>query len=104
LKNDERNCVPTTDQEKKIILDAIQLINQSEEHSLLFTSIEYKKYRGFFTKLENSDTMVVFGHPPFEKQFSRLARIIEESKNKKRALTNIEVDYSDKAFIKESRQ
>lgn len=98
---DEKNCIQITDKEKKILLDSIILMNQSYKNSLPLLSIGYVKHRGFFAKLKNQDTMVVFGDPPFEKQFSRLEKILENSKKRNLSIKNIEVDFNDKAFITE---
>lgn len=101
---DERNCVLITEKEKKILLDAILLLNESEKQSFFYSNIEYKKYRGFFAKIKDTDTTVVFGYPPFDRQFARLAKILEEAKKRNLNLKNIEVDFNDKAFITESRK
>jgi hypothetical protein len=98
---DEKNCIQLTDKEKKILLDSIILINQSYKNSLPLFSIGYVKHRGFFAKLKDQDTTVVFGDPPFEKQFSRLEKILENSKKRNVSIKNIEVDFNDKAFITE---
>lgn len=103
LKLDDRNCVVSTDKEKKVVLGALELLEKSEEHSLHYSSIEYKKYRGYFAKIQDTETTVVFGYPPFEKQFSRLSKILEDSKKNNKVLSNIEVDFADKAFITETR-
>ncbi len=92
-----------TKKDKIIIYDAINLLELAEKNSLHFTSIEYKKYRGFFAKVENSNLNIVFGFPPFTQQFTRLGKIQEEAKKSHKNLEYIEVDYADKAFIKESR-
>lgn len=103
LKLDDRNCVSIAEEEKKIILDALLLLKKSEEKKLFYSSVEYKKYRGFFAKIQDAETMIVFGYPPFETQFSRLLKILEESNKNNKLLSNIEVDYADKAFITETR-
>ena len=95
--------VRSSDKERKSILDAIQLIDLARYHSIFFSTIEYKKYRGFFVTLKDSATTVMFGNPPFDKQFLRLSKILEEANKRKRTLKNIEIDFNDKAFITEQR-
>lgn len=101
---DSKNCVKTSEKEKKILLDAIQLITQASTHSLEFSTIEYKKYRGFSSKLANSDTTVLFGLPPYDKQFQRLLKIIDDATKKNISLKTIEIDFNDKAFITEHKK
>ncbi len=100
---DEKSCITLSDREKKIITEAIQLMNMGKMNATSFSKIEYKNYRGFFATLKETPTVIVFGNPPFDKQFSRLSKVINEAKKKSTVLSKIEIDYNDKAFITEQR-
>lgn len=99
----ERNTVKVTNEEKKTILDAIDLIEKAQKFAIFFSNIEYKLYRGYFATLQNSQTSVIIGNPPFEKQLQHLSKILEDSKKKNAVLKRVEVDYNDKAFITETK-
>jgi len=103
LQLNDKNSLLTSESEKKIILNAITLLERAKSHSIFLAKIEYKSYRGFYATLRGANTTVVFGNPPFDKQLIRLTRILDEASRRSAFLTNIEVDYNDKAFITELR-
>lgn len=100
---DERNTIKITEEEKKRITDAIDLIEKAKNLAIFFSNIDYKLYRGYFATLQNSQTSVIIGNPPFEKQLQHLSKILDDARKKNALLKRVEVDYNDKAFITETK-
>ena len=87
LQLDDENRVVKTSDENTAILNAIELILSAQKRGLLFSSLEFKRYRGYIAHLRDSRTSVVFGFPPYEKQLVRLEKLFEEAKEKGIILT-----------------
>jgi hypothetical protein len=66
-------------------------------------SLEYKRFRGFFITLQNSETEVAMGHGPFQAKLERLHEILVRLEKTASTAARIELDYQGKAFIKEKK-
>ena len=100
---DEKNCIATSDEEKRNIKNALNLYLLAKTHSLQLSTIEFVSQRGFITKLLHAPTTILFGNPPFEKKFTRVLKILDDSRKKGTSISNIEIDFGDKAFVTQSK-
>lgn len=84
----------------KILKDAIQLVEEANRNRFLIHTLEYIEHRGFRALLKKTNIYAMFGFPPFSDKLKRLKKVIQTPSEKK--IVEIELDYKDKAFVKES--
>ena len=100
----EEQTISIDDEGKALLKECIDLIKKSREHSLEFSVIEFKKFRGFFvsTKLPTID--IAMGRAPYNEKIERLVQLLSNLKSKGILAKKIELDYEGKAFITETHQ
>ena len=100
-KKINKNELIVSEKESDLIKECIELYKKSLEENLNFNLIEFKKYRGFSITLKNSNTEVSFGKPPFQGKIKKLRKILYTLASKGKTASRIELDFEDKAFVKE---
>ena len=101
-KKRNNNEVVLSKMETSTIKDSINLYELAREENIELSLIEHKKYRGIFAKIQNTETIVSFGSPPFKGKVKKLRKIIYSLSSKGKAASRIELDFENKAFIKEN--
>lgn len=86
---------------KKLLEDAITLYNAAKSKNIAFQKINYIEHRGFVSTIKNSQVEVSLGPPPFLDRIDRLVEILINLNKKGIKASRIELDYDNKAFIKE---
>ncbi len=94
------HSLKTSQKQKAIIAESMTLMEHISENNLNVSIIEYKPYRGFFIFLSDKNIKVALGRAPFENNFKRLFKVLENLKKKDVETSLIELDYANKAFIK----
>ena len=87
--------------QKMRIKQAVHLMHLLSDSNLDVVEIHFKKFRGFLTILKNSETEVYFGIPPFSGKIKKLHSILQELAKNGRYASRVELDFEDKAFVKE---
>ena len=90
-----------TAEQRKIICDAIDLSRLSREKGLDFSEFHFIKYRGFLARTKQGDCEIILGFAPFNKRIDRLTEILLNLKKEGVTAARIELDYDNKAFVKE---
>jgi hypothetical protein len=93
----------TTESQKKLIAEAIELFELTQGKLINLSSIRYIPYRGFAAKTKDDGIEVLLGRSPFNKRIDRLADILINLKKGGGVATRIELDYDNKAFVKETK-
>ena len=93
--------VEKTSEEAALVSEAIELFKQSKKFNYNVKKINYIFQRGFSINLDDLSTTVVLGKAPFNDKFKNLNKILSEYKNNGSQALKIELDYNNKAFIKE---
>jgi hypothetical protein len=99
---DDNGRLRTTNDEKKILIDALNVLRISKNASFKITKINYQTFRGFLVTLEDS-TEIVLGFSPFDYKINKLTGILSKIKSQGIIAARIEIDYEGKAFIKERK-
>lgn len=82
-----------------IIREALDLKAQLRDSKIMFNNeITFHETRGFVVFIESPPIQVIIGRPPYEQKISRLLILL--ARNDIVSLERIELDYSNKAFIK----
>ncbi len=86
--------------ERVILKEAIDLLRLSREKKLVFAAMGYRRFRGFFVTLADSNAEVAIGRGPFTGKLDKLTGILTKLEGKGLVAERIELDYQGKAFIK----
>lgn len=86
---------------KKNITIALDIYNLAAKGNIIVREIDFDRYRGYSIVLENQPTTITLGNGDFEGKLTRLKSILASLEKEGKQASNIELDYSDKAFIKE---
>lgn len=82
-------------------LEAVELINDAKQENIMLKEIIFKKYRGYFASLTETGTVISFGRRPFRGKIKKLRKILYKLSTRGQKASQIELDFEDKAFIKE---
>lgn len=99
LKNSNEIAISKTQRSR--LLEAVELMNDAKQENILFKEISFKKYRGYFASLKGTGTVISFGRRPFRGKIKKLRKILYKLSTRGQKASNIELDFEDKAFIKE---
>ena len=88
-------------EQQKLICDAIGLLHISREKGMDFSEVHFVKYRGFLAKTKTDGIEILLGYSPFNKRIDRLTEILLNLKKEGVSAARIEMDYDNKAFVKE---
>jgi hypothetical protein len=99
----EDQSLRLTDDERQVIRESIELWGDANRAGFSVKSLEYRRFRGFFVTLTNSDIEVALGRTPFVEKFGRLQEILKRLEKSGGHAARIELDYQGKAFIKEKK-
>lgn len=94
--------VITTEEEKRHLLDAIEIWQRSGDAGIELRQISFQKFRGFSVVLAD-ETEIVVGLRPFEFKLKKLRGILDGLRRDGIVAARIELDYEGKAFIKERK-
>ncbi|NRA43549.1 MAG: hypothetical protein HRU09_01200 [Oligoflexales bacterium] len=83
------------------LLEAVELINESKQENIMLKEVWFKKYRGYFASLNGTGTVISFGRRPFRGKIKKLRKILYKLSTRGQKASHIELDFEDKAFIKE---
>ena len=83
------------------LLEAVELINDARQENIMLKEITFKKYRGYFASLKGTGTVISFGRRPFRGKIKKLRKILYKLSTRGQKASHIELDFEDKAFIKE---
>lgn len=95
------NFLALTPSQSQRIRQAVHLRHLLSDSNLEVVEIHFKKFRGFLAILKNAETEVHFGIPPFSGKIKKLHSILQELAKKGRYASRVELDFEDKAFVKE---
>ena len=95
------NLLCTSHREKERIRAAIQLRHLLGDANLMIEEVIFENFRGYSAVLSDSETRVNFGVPPFSGKIKKLHSILKELAKEGRYASRVELDYDNKAFIKE---
>ena len=98
---DSEGLVIVDRQEQQIIAQAIELFTTARADGLLLQKLLFENHRGFRVKITGSETEIFLGNAPFTAKLHKLREILVSLQTRNRQATRIELDYVDKAFIKE---
>lgn len=96
----KNELIVTADEEKRI-QEVLELLALTSQRNIIIETIGFKKYRGFNAVLGSDRMEVFFGRRPFKSKIDKLLEIIERLKKRGQKARKIELDFQDKAFIKE---
>ena len=99
---DSSQRVIATSEEKRHLLEAIEIWQRSTDASVDVASINFKKFRGFSILL-GDQTEIIIGIRPFDYKLKKLRGILDGLKRDGVVASRIELDYEGKAFIKEKK-
>ena len=91
-------CRPPTATTKQILSETLLISRLLRGTSVSIASFSYDPDQGYSILLEPSASLVHLGHPPFTKKMERLYQILNKNQNKS---LQIDLDFENKAFIKE---
>ena len=98
---DSEGLVIVDRQEQQIIAQAIELFTTARAGGLPLQKLFFENHRGFRVKITGSETEIFLGNAPFTAKLHKLREILVSLQARNRQATRIELDYVDKAFIKE---
>ena len=98
---DSDNLIIVEPEEQRIIDQAIELFTTAGAKGLPLQRLLFENHRGFRVKITGSDTEIFLGNTPFTAKLAKLREILVSLQARNRQATRIELDYVDKAFIKE---
>lgn len=98
---DSEGLVIVDQQEQQIIIQAIELFTTARAEGLPLQKLFFENHRGFRVKITGSETEIFLGNAPFAAKLDKLREILVSLQARNRQATRIELDYVDKAFIKE---
>lgn len=90
-----------SDSTKERLKKALRLVSLLQKRSVPFTTVGYDPFRGFFIAGSNFHKVTI-GEEPFDKKIDHLKTILSDPKYKDAHTLLIELDYTGKAFIKNS--
>jgi len=85
----------------EIIQQALQLQKELAKFKITPESLAYVKHRGFTAMIRDTAIEVTLGLPPFDSRADKLSQILEKMRRDGVHSARIELDYKNKAFIKE---
>lgn len=94
--------VVTTAEERKHLLDALDVWQRSGEAGVDVKQVSFQKFRGYSIALSD-DTEITIGLKPFDYKLKKLRGILDGLKRDGVVAARIELDYEGKAFIKERK-
>jgi hypothetical protein len=94
--------LPLLDDERRHLLDAIEVWQKTVELGIELQIINYQRFRGFSISLTDGSE-IILGLHPFDYKLKKLRSILDGLKRDGIAAARIELDYEGKAFIKEKR-
>lgn len=86
-------------EEQQAIQAALVFSSENETNRYGFKNLEWLPYRGI--EARNEDWDVVFGMPPYGERYQKLVKIISDLNKKGVTAAKVELDYPDKAFVKQ---
>lgn len=98
---DSEDQVIVEREEQRIIAQAIELFTMARVEGLPLQSLLFENHRGFRVKITGSETEIFLGNAPFVAKLHKLREILVSLQARNKQATRIELDYIDKAFIKE---
>lgn len=99
---DESLRVITTTDERRHLVDALEVWQKSNESMIELRQINFQRFRGYSISLSDG-TEIVLGLKPFDYKLKKLRGILDNLKKDGVAAARIELDYEGKAFIKEKK-
>jgi cell division septal protein FtsQ len=99
---DDSMRVITSAEERRHLLDALEVWQRSNESGVETRQISFQKFRGYSISLADG-TEVVLGIKPFDYKLKKLRGILDGLKKDGITAARIELDYEGKAFIKERK-
>lgn len=85
----------------EVIQQALQLQKDLAKFKITPDSLAYVKHRGFTATIRDTAIEVTMGLPPFDSRTDKLSQILEKMRRDGIHSARIELDYKNKAFIKE---
>jgi hypothetical protein len=89
--------------ESSLLKETAELYKAIRSSNHKIKSIDFRRFRGFFIVLQNSETEVALGRSPFSGKLARLHEILTRLEKTASTAARIELDYQGKAFIKEKK-
>lgn len=90
-------------EEVSLLKETAELYKAIRTSNLKIKSMDFRRFRGFFVVLQNSETEVALGRSPFAGKLTRLNEILTRFEKTSSTAARIELDYQGKAFIKEKK-
>ena len=95
-----KNSISLTNHQRPLVNEIIDLINECHSKSIWLKGVRYVAYRGFVLTLANTKIRAQMGRQPFASRIEKLQSIVIKLKKKGVVSAEIELDYSNKAFVK----
>lgn len=86
---------------QNVVKEVLFLLELSLSYNITYRDIHFDPYRGFRGQLSNHRISVELGRKPFDKRLSRLRKILDDLTEKGVPSAHIELDFQDKAFVRE---
>lgn len=87
---------------QKIVDEALLAIQEGARYNIQYRSLTYDEFRGLSGELLEPSYRITIGFRPFESKYVKLVKVIESLKDSGMKSATIELDYSGKAFLKET--
>ncbi|MFW7378291.1 MAG: cell division protein FtsQ/DivIB [Oligoflexus sp.] len=84
-----------------VVDEVLLLLELSLSYNITYRDIHFDPYRGFRGQLSNHRISVELGRKPFDTRLSRLRKILDDLAEKGVPSAHIELDFQDKAFVRE---
>lgn len=86
---------------KTVVNEALLLFEQSLSYNITYRDLYFDPYRGFRGYLSNHRISVELGREPFETRLGRFRKILDDLTQKGISSAHVELDFQDKAFVRE---
>ena len=86
--------------QRSLIQQSLEIYRKSKNYNFSIKTMHFKKYRGFKLGINDGSCEVFIGQDNYLERLKRVETLFQDIKNKGHKCTKIEVDYSNKAFIR----
>ena len=104
LASSSQNKIPLDRTQSTVVSEIVRLINECDKRSIWISKIELIPYRGFSLTIDNTNITAQVGRDPFSARIEKLHSIVIKLKKRGIRTSQIELDYKNKAFIKNLNQ
>ena len=96
----KQGAVNLTPEERENIQAGLEILREGKKAGYTISQIKFEQFRGFEIRLEPDGLEVFLGFHDYRKKFLRLKKLTANMEKNGSQAARIELDYTDKAFIK----